>query len=1720
MMKKLFSLLVGLVPVSAFATIPLNPDVNGNIVVTTPGGLDATAESYEVTGGNSLETTNGGITLPNDLIVGAGAPSSTSVGSLYINIPSGSPTPTPFSIASAGAIQVDGILNVLAGRSLSIGGSGAAVNAGFGTITSAAGLNVYNIAAFTSGNITASNTSSNLTISANTIDAGAIEISGGNANIASTGLLDMLSYKNLGSGDVTIDAGSIESGVIQNNSGTTTIDVTGNITTTNFGALNDGSVENSGTQMEITAADMTVAGTMKNDSNNGTMILHLDNWTVNGGTIGGTSFANAGNFIADVTGHTFIKYGFNLGNMDITNVFSLETGTLGFDPTANNNEWLQLFANKLNSFELIINDGSIVVQEIINGTDGVVDNDNANMFVKALSITGTFVQNIATGVNGKMEIRTHELADGGSSIHFTGIESAVGSNTEIAAATTLTVDETVANSGTMVLDGEQGVTIKSVANDGNLEILSTTNAGKIKINENVASSAGTVKIESREIDIDGVLRTTGGITTVIASDAAGTAVQIGSIEALGGRTDITALLGLNVDNGITVSKTAFPGGGALNFTSSTRNVTAGGTINIAGDLTASSAVATGNGNVNIAATGVPAFSMKSTGVGVNNRITIGGNVIATQSGDSRTVKLDATTIDVTGNVTASNATSGNTNNLTFGDALATNLTVGGALTSGTGGVIDLDVDDVDVGTMSGNGGKIIARGTQITATSAADDAINLQNGIWFDGTNPNVGLVVTETTDLTLNTTGTGGDIRVLGGMGIGTGNKLTLNSADQINAFGAVLVGGELDTLSTGATTFANMITNNGVLNVNASTVTLSGLQNTGTSTITSTGTMSTGSIDNSGTTTLTAASAITSGAVSSTAGLMNINGTAWNLAYLTVTGGAANLNTNLVNVTYDVLTSGDFVQGSTTGMLNLTKSGTTTFNANSLTIGGDFNATRYNGVYDIANAFDVTGDMIVTNLANVALSASTISADDVTNEGTMTLSADGIVFGDVTNSGTLDINSGTTTNLQVASLTTTGGGMRLIGKGLDSVGSINLSGRLLQNSSVALSGGDVNVLASNYTINAADITTGGINQTSGRMTLNTNDLTVLSGINATDLCIASVGSNWLTIDVAGNVSGNTDFIGVEKMTIGGSYVFNDNSQLLAAILPEAGTTYWATVSLADDNTLGQITNNLGGSAEALITVNGQFVSDLSLNNPNMYYGWDTGTAGALMDSQFGVNIFDVVDQGTAIWLVHADAGVTDLDNKVRNAVVRFCNANGSLCYNYLDSIGNGSTDPDDLPAYLSMRDTDGDGIADSIYLVFDPRFGGPVEIFKIQPIVKAEPDHTLGEYETAGALDELIAGQAKNKGFNNRLPIELVPLIFDDTIFDEMSDELYARMEQYQLDHNGAGLSRFSRLFQPRELEQLVGAVSLNEHTTFRDFEDRMFDEFIWNRNRNLKKAWVDVDFATFTQNGSDDKKIDGDRFSITGGFDWQDSETLILGLAARVSNTTSSNSDTMDLAYKAGPAIRGDVDVDVSDLNIGIGGYLMKTIDQEVRAYGNLFLDIHMLDVSRDQTFMGHIEGSGTSFSLITEWGVLHDWLNQYLVGNIYARAGYNFGFTVNEQVQGSDYMRLQQDGYLILTPGYSLTAQKRVYPSVWFQFRPNITLGVEYDVLGTPDIAQFKFAPANKMTDYHVDVDPLWAYAGAGIEFLHVSGVQVGIDYRYQYNSDIQMHKVKLSGIYRF
>lgn len=1723
MIKKLISLVCCMLPIGVRADpVIIQPNGADAAVSTTYDawqGAIAGGQSIVITAGNGINAMGNGTVAPglavvNNMIVGLrsnpgtvdGTPVAGAVNNLYVL----NSATSPFTVISTGNVSVGSMLQVLNGMNLgfktndsnpvafdlTVGSGGVNKGVFIGDETQSATLSLDGVRTLTiDGAVVAYG---DFSANAQSVDvSGGINAKAGNVNIESTGAVEFNGLvAGVGAGTTNITGASIISnGIIQNMGGNMTLGATGGIDIT-------GNLENMvSSDMTVSGGNLVVSGTMSNQNQGAKMTLNLSGLRVEGGTAGTYSFINNGDFYATVNGTTYLEYGLSLAGMRADNEFSLTTGQLVFGDGADSGAWFDAFANNLNKFSVNITNGDLNnLTTVLNGADG---NLNATMSVGANNIAANSVQN-----DGRKLILNadQDITIAGAVVGNVGETKLVAANAlKVNGAVSNMANTTMANT---TLNGNT-VNVASLSNSGvgaGLTVSSLTEtSGAVNVGGDITNAQGTTTVWAKNVNITGAITNNSGTTTVRGSDSNGGAVSIGSVNAVGGVINLDALAGnMNIVGALGVS------GGALNLGTSLHNLTVGGMVTVAGNLNATSESAVA-GDVNVAANGATPFVMGA------DRILIDGNVNVVDLSVVQNIKLGARIIDIRGDATVKNK-----GYLTLGNSRENTVSVLGNLTANNGGVFESYANNLTVGTLSGDS-KFIVHGANVTANTGG---VNIDGNVYFDADNdpvaPTSGLIVRDTTGLTLKTIASGASINV-GAVSVGNGNTLVFNSADSVDIGGVVANKGTVKIVAVGNADVSGKITNAGTLNMTAAGVSLAGINNTNDAEIVSeTGAIEVGDITNSGALSVVSATDVGAGAILQTAGVMDLNADVLTAQSLSVGGNAgtqANIYASTVGIAGVASVSGDFVQGGTTdGMLNLRA---TDFSASNLTIGGDFIAKSGNTVYDIGTNISITGDISVADGAFATLDAGrALSAVDLTNSGQLRLVAgQGIVLDKIiSNAGVINVDSGTGV-LDSDVLTMNGGNLVLGGAGFDVVGAISTGAMLYQNWGSTLSAKDINVIANDYVITTAGIDVAGINQ-DGKLTINTSDIDVGGDIIANDLrFVANPSGNWMNVLVDGSVSGNVGFIGLEKMTVGGNYTFNDGSQINAAILPyavsgtginETDVNYWATVSLNDDETLGQITN--AADAGALITVGGKFESDLRT------LGTLT-SGGALGQPQIGIDIFDIVDQGTAIWLLHAEDGVSDLATKIRNLNVSFCNADGSLCYDYLTSLDANNGSDEDLPAYVSVRDVNEDGVSDSLYIVFDPRFGGPVEVFKIQPIVARDDKHTTGEYVSAGALDHMIAGQLINKKFYNRTPIEVIPLIFDGTNLVTMANELYNRMEDYVLNRDGGALSRFGRLFQVREIEQIAGAIALNEHTSFRSFEDRMFDEFIWNRNRNLNKAWLDVDYGMFYQNIDDGKHADGHRFSIAGGFDWQESNTLLLGLTGRVSHTTSKADDAMDLSY-VGTTQFGDVKIDVADTNVGLGGYLMKILGQKARLYGNAFLDLHVFDVDRTQNFVDRIDGDGTAFSLMSEWGLMHDILNQYIVGNVYARVGYNFGFSVKEKAAGDDYMRLKSDGYFVLTPGYSLIAQKRIYPSAWFQIRPYASIGIEYDVFGAPDFAKYKFAVADDFTKYDIDIDPLWANIGGGVELLSARGIQFGIDYRYQYNDAIQLHNIKVSGSYRF
>ncbi|MCL2331369.1 MAG: hypothetical protein FWC61_02375 [Proteobacteria bacterium] len=1618
-------------------------------------------------------------------------------------------------------------------------------------------------------------------------------------------------------------------------------------------AIND--IENSGTFMQLLAPDgITVGGTMKNDwlGGLGTLLIGTDGvydshgnlgnanavafLTINGGDAANASLVNTGTFKAVVTGETYLEYGTDLTTIPDNGTFYLDTGTLVLgNAAASPNGLNDMMANRIDNFTLKIQNGDITAPDIINGAKalptwngtaydysapGILANASANMYVSAQNITATSVNNIGDtlnlisdstaapsgGAHGNLWIKTNVMngtADGAHPINNGQLAA-----TNLQAAGILAVDGTVNNFANLSVNGQLQVILNSVINAGKMSITSLTNVGEVDItgavinngptatpiaSEWATGSAYDLFVNAKAINITGNWFQNSGTALIKASDANAVQVNMAGINVTGGQLDIDALLGVALSGGITTT------GGLLNFSQNTNFITAAGNISIAGNLNSqSNTYDTTAGSVNI-------LSGNEIISSANGNIYVDGNILAAGTGTPRNLTL----LSLSDIVVGGNATATGNGVLSFGNSgnILNNLTVGGQMLSDTGAKIVLWADNATVGTLLVNG-KVEAHGLGLTANSAnGGNAININNGIWMDGTNPTTGFVIgNEVTNYALQTTGAGGNINVTGGISVaGAGKILSMSSANRLlvagnvnNAGAALNMNAIADVLIAGNITSASNtnITGNGVFGQN--------ITNSGNFNVTSTGgniqfaniTNNAGALMTLGSAGYTAVNVATT-SVTQNAGVLNVYGANW------TNSGALNVfNNAMVNLYASHLNAGnvylnndlvqDLAANNPAGSMNVLTNNAVV-NAAMLTVNGNLLANAQAATYNGTNGVSIGEKVVVASGATVNLSSAggdlivagtNVSAgmESVSNHGTLTMTtnsptgalavANGITnyaaanatingkdvnLGHVQNYGTMSINSGTTNMLQTAGLESYSGGLTLAGMGAKSSAAWNIAGQLTQNMVGSATLGGANILSGNYVLDLtnggqspASLTVGGgIIQESGNLLIKTASLIVSSGgILASPDGITIAGGTpcfgngctppagvsggnwfpWLSADINGGISDGVRFIGLGDMTVNGDYNFGDHSMLQANILPknfDPSYNHFGTVSTANDATFGSITMPAGSSP--VISVSGVFASDLG-PSPTLPLG-----GAPITNGQMGISLFNSVDTGTAIWLVHAEDGVEQSGMPLRNVTVAYCNADGTKCFNYLDAIrlanGSlysksplaGSDDPADLPIYLTLRP--GTGVGDNphdIYIVFDPEFGGPINVYRIQPIVNRDPAHTTKEYVSAGALDDFIDGGLARNGFAYNSPIETIPFIFNGTNFGAMANQLYNRMEQYKLDFNPAPLSRFSRLFIPRELELAAGDVNLLEHTNPRDFAHRMLDEFLWNRNRNLNKVWADVEYGVFNQTLNDPETARGTKLTLNLGIDSRLTNSTIYGLALRINRLSSSFDDTIDLSYGANTGLIGNVRADVTNTNIGLGAYLLTTYSRGLKLYGNLFLDMHKLDVTRDQTYMGQISGSGTAYSATSELGLMHDILNQYLYGNAYARVGYNTGFDIATTAAGANYMTLKSDGYFSLTPGYSVTLNKRFYMSPWSQIRPFVTLGVEYDVLGMNSDAYYAFAPAMKLTNYELNVDPLWATGKLGVEFIAVSGFQAGLDYEYRYNADIQLHNFRISGSYRF
>lgn len=1326
---------------------------------------------------------------------------------------------------------------------------------------------------------------------------------------------------------------------------------------------------------------------------------------------------------------------------------------------------------------------------IANG--GIENKSTGNMTITAGAINARTITNENHGAN---------LAINASSMNITGIDSTTNSSFvnkgnfagDISGATNLahgfdlsTMSENNTfnlKTGTLSL-GERIAEFYS--NKLNSFTLNVTNGG-INIGTNlirngIGNSGANMNITAQNITANGIQNlATMNITSGGAITMTGDITNSGTIGISGATLNLA-----NIGNSgaATISGTGTVGVGAINNLSGAESLSVTGSeiaangmlINNSGTMTLSatsgdvdaSGITVNNGTVNISSATLN-IGTSGIDIGTGGKLNVAGDI--TSDGE---ISVANDLITGTNANAGGLAVSGGVVNITINDD---KLSVGGNVTAnGAGNGINIDAHTMEIGgnVNANNSGTIILGGTgsgnyslmvegDILSTDGGDIYLHSDNALISGTLGENSGLVSTD-------------DVNITAGM-VNFSDGLWFDNADHSNGF--VIDSETVFTLNTdtGVINGGNVASGK-VLNISrignqlplniSGTFTNSGTVNIGNDTRIY-GPVALGTITNNGDFNIWSTTTNGDTIINNAAANLAINSNDdISLTNLTNNGSADISGTNVSFGTV-VANSGNAESG------GIRVTGTSSVSANALNMLGGAGAMNIDAPnISIAGTVDTQGGTLhqgsaSTGTLNLTAENFTFNADSFVIDSFMADGGAGIY----NVSGTADFGSG---------IWVDDGAFVKFNRNIIDAPTFNIAGDLVQNASASAQNGTFNTSSDNFT-------------------LNTNTVVIDGDIDVNKLTISNLdATNGVSITVGGDISGGLSIMGLDRMTVGGDYTFNHDSKVLAIANSSATHDYWTDVDFSGDTPL---INDLTGGETALITVNGALIS-------NTFGQSTSSTPAALADSQFGIVLKQSVTESSALWLANA----SDIRGNFAKLSVGFCNADGTQCVNYMDALNGFNGTDDNLPIYLMTQ-------GNNLYVVFDNRFATPVEMFKLQPVVAATNGHTDGELDSAGALDNLIADLLTANGYSfDTAILPVVENLFDNTPLSGINGELYARMYEYAQDGNGDSIRAFSRLFQLREANQIADSLAINTRTKFQDLSDKFIDEAIWNRNRRLNKLWIDGGYSIL-KNDFDDIRGDGDRFNLAFGYDWQASDTLILGWMGHGSYTDSTVTDNIDLAYGNSGSISGRVESKMENLGFGGGLYFIDTLSTKARLYGDVIFDMNMIDVKRNQTWVDEIKGDATSFGVIAEFGLIHDWLNQYIIGNLYARGGYNFGFDMTEKVGDSEYMKLKFDGHAILTPGYSLTAQKRVYPSSWFQFRPYATIGLEYDVLGTPDTMKYKFAMANGWSDYDIEIDPLWANSGAGIEFLGVNGWHIGLGYRYQYNAAIQTHKIDLNMKYRF
>lgn len=792
------------------------------------------------------------------------------------------------------------------------------------------------------------------------------------------------------------------------------------------------------------------------------------------------------------------------------------------------------------------------------------------------------------------------------------------------------------------------------------------------------------------------------------------------------------------------------------------------------------------------------------------------------------------------------------------------------------------------------------------------------------------------------------------------------------------------------------------------------------------------------------------------------------------------------------------------------------------------------------------VVGKGIVNSGSLLFGAADLLDIADIDNSGAFNLEVGNgtATLGKIVNSGTMNLTVWNTVlankedALIIGGINGMSGSLSITGNGFKSLGDISVN-HIVQG--VAGGSSSISIINGGYdfTISMADgktlHTDGSISGKLGHtLRLNTSVLDVggslsansgriiVSATNYLSGCVTGICSlpngvdysssgGWapfLNVDIGGSVTGGVEFLGLGRMRIGGDYLFNNRSKLLFAVLPKGNggssvpNQYDFYVPIERDANNAVVLNTT--NAKPIIDVGGTFNLDFHGANNALQRQND------FKDGSIGLTIFDfdtVKDRDVAVWLLQASE-IKSFDLLPRSLNVYFCNADMTLCFDYLGAAG---FDPNGVPVYMRQ-----DG--DSLFAVFDRQYGGLIEMFsvreKIQPL---KPDFNIDN--SAGAIDNWAHyGLLRAKFYNNN-PIEALKEAYRGTIYSNMAEELYNRMEVYHNDNKPLPLHEFSRLFAPTEGGQFAHLVNSAERMAQNSLQKRMVDESLWTRNRARSKLWVDANYGIGSLSSPEGGSIKDETMSAAAGYDMQIGRGLIIGFNAGMTMADSNGKQTLDLSYGS-KSITGGRNTKASGTSVNAGGYMIYKMADSAQLYisGNFYS--HKLGLDKTHDYMANIGGDGQSSGFGGEIGIIHSISGQYMVGNVSVRFAQNKGFEFSETAGGADYMSIKQDKYATVAPGYSLMLQKRIYLQPTFIMRPYLSVGGEYEIVGMGDRIEYMFASGDAYSDYKIDTSPLWLTGRAGVEFLTIGGLQFGVGYGYHHNAAVKTHNAHFGMSMRF